>query len=75
LAKKTSISLIKCDVDSLTGHHIVPKPLFDIAKRNLENAQQHGLINSYYVFNAGDDLQLLLVHEKGESDISIHELA
>jgi fructose 1,6-bisphosphate aldolase/phosphatase len=54
--KKTTISLIKCDVGSLAGHHVVPKPLFKIAERNLENAQAKGIINSFYVFNAGDVL-------------------
>jgi fructose 1,6-bisphosphate aldolase/phosphatase len=73
--KKTTISLIKCDVGSLAGHHVVPKPLFKIAEKNLENAQAKGIINSFYVFNAGDDLELLMVHEKGEQNHTIHELA
>lgn len=75
VSKKTTISLIKCDVGSLAGHHIVPQPLFKIAERNLENAQAQGLINSYYVFNAGDDLELLMLHDKGEQNQLIHELA
>lgn len=33
------------------------------------------MINGYHVFNAGDDLELLMVHEKGESDAKIHKLA
>ncbi len=75
LPKKTTISLIKCDVGSLAGHHVVPSPLFKIAKKNLENAAAKGVINSFYVFNAGDDLELLMVHEKGEQNHMIHELA
>ena len=75
MARKTTISLIKCDVGSLAGHHIVPKPLFNIAEKRLKQAQEKGLINNYYVFNAGDDLELLMVHEKGESNHRIHKLA
>ncbi len=75
MPKKTTISLIKCDVGSLAGHHVVPPPLFKIAKRNMENAAAKGIINNYYVFNAGDDLELLMVHEKGEQNHIIHELA
>jgi len=75
MAIKTTISLIKCDVGSLAGHYIVPKPLLNIAEKNLKQAEETGLINSYYVFNAGDDLQLLMVHQKGESDPEIHRLA
>ncbi|MBS7632014.1 fructose 1,6-bisphosphatase [Candidatus Bathyarchaeota archaeon] len=75
MPRKTTISLIKCDVGSLAGHYTVPKPLLNIAEKNLKTAKDQNLINSYYVFNAGDDLQLLMVHEKGESNPQIHELA
>jgi fructose 1,6-bisphosphate aldolase/phosphatase len=75
VAKKTTVSLIKCDVGSLAGHHIVPKPLFVIAEKNMKQAAQKGLINNYFVFNAGDDLELLMVHEKGEHSHDIHKLA
>jgi fructose 1,6-bisphosphate aldolase/phosphatase len=75
LPKKTTISLIKCDVGSLAGHHVVPKPLFKIAEKNLDEATKNGLVNNFLVFNAGDDLELLMVHEKGEQSHDIHKLA
>jgi fructose 1,6-bisphosphate aldolase/phosphatase len=75
LPNKVTISIIKCDVGSLAGHHIVPKPLFDIAEKNLKKAVEKGVINNFYVFNAGDDLELLMVHEKGEQNKEIHKLA
>jgi len=75
MPKETTISLIKCDVGSLAGHHVVPKPLFNVAEKNLRKAKEEGLINNYYVFNAGDDLELLMVHEKGESNPEIHKVA
>jgi len=46
-----------------------------VAERCLSRAEKEGLINSHYVFNAGDDLQLLMVHEGGESNPEIHKLA
>lgn len=75
MGRKTTISLIKCDVGSLAGHHVVPKPLLDIAEKNLREAKKKGLINSYYVFNVGDDIELLMVHDMGESNTEIHRLA
>ncbi|NWG10144.1 fructose 1,6-bisphosphatase [Candidatus Bathyarchaeota archaeon] len=75
MSRKTTISLIKCDVGSLAGHHVVPQPLFKIAERNLQQASEKGLINNHIVFNAGDDLELLMVHEKGEANPDIHKLA
>jgi fructose 1,6-bisphosphate aldolase/phosphatase len=75
MAEKTTISVIKCDVGSLAGHHVVPKPLLKIGEKRLKQAKESGLINSYYVFNAGDDLELLMVHRKGEDNPEIHKLA
>ncbi len=72
---KTTVSVIKCDVGSLAGHHVVPQPLFNIAERKMKEAKETGLINSYFVFNAGDDLELLMVHTKGENNPEIHKLA
>lgn len=72
---KTTISVIKCDVGSLVGHHIVPEPLLEIAQNQLAKAKEAKLINSFYVFNAGDDLELLMIHEKGEGNSEIHTLA
>ncbi|HID61000.1 MAG TPA: fructose 1,6-bisphosphatase [Hadesarchaea archaeon] len=75
MPEKTTISLIKCDVGSLAGHHVVPSPLKNIAEKSMQNAEKEGLINSHYVFNAGDDLELLMVHRKGENNPEIHKLA
>jgi fructose 1,6-bisphosphate aldolase/phosphatase len=72
---KTTISIIKCDVGSLAGHHTVPEPLLNIGEKRLREAQETGLINSRYVFHAGDDLELLMVHQKGENNPEIHKLA
>jgi fructose 1,6-bisphosphate aldolase/phosphatase len=68
VTRKVTISIIKCDVGSLAGHHIVPKPLFDIAEKNLKTAMNEGVINNFFVFNAGDDLELLMAHELGEQN-------
>ena len=75
MAEKTTISIIKCDVGSLAGHHTVPAPLLNIGEKRLQEAQKSGLINSHYVFHAGDDLELLMVHQKGENNPDIHKLA
>jgi len=75
MGQKTTISVIKCDVGSLAGHHIVPKPLLDIGEKRLKEAQKKGLVNSFYVFHAGDDIELLMVHNKGEDNSDIHKLA
>jgi len=75
MPEKTTISIIKCDVGSLVGHHTVPEPLLNVGEKNLQEAQKSGIINSHYVFHAGDDLELLMVHQKGEGNPEIHKLA
>jgi fructose 1,6-bisphosphate aldolase/phosphatase len=75
MPRKTTVPIIKCDAGSLAGHHVVPKPLCNIAEKNLKVAVEEGIINSYYVFHAGDDLQLLMIHDEGESNPEIHKLA
>ncbi|MEM2369879.1 MAG: fructose-1,6-bisphosphatase [Candidatus Bathyarchaeia archaeon] len=75
MGRRTTISVIKCDVGSLVGHHVVPKPILDIAEKNMREAKKRGSINSYYVFNVGDDVELLMVHDMGESNAEIHQIA
>jgi fructose 1,6-bisphosphate aldolase/phosphatase len=41
----------------------------------MKKATKEGIINNYYVFNAGDDLELLMAHDKGEQNKEIHKLA
>jgi len=72
---KVTISLIKADVGSLAGHHVVHPKQIEVAKKKLQKAKEDGLIIDYYVFNAGDDLELLMTHRKGESSPEIHGLA
>jgi fructose 1,6-bisphosphate aldolase/phosphatase len=72
---KTTVSLIKADIGSIAGHSVVAKPLIDIANKMMKKAQNSGIINSFFVFNAGDDLELLMTHYKGENNPEIHKLA
>lgn len=70
-----TISLIKADVGSLCGHHIVHPKQIEVAQEFLEKAKVRGIVLDYYVFNCGDDLELLMTHEEGENSQRIHELA
>jgi len=72
---KITVSVIKADIGSLAGHHKVIPEQIEYAKKKLEEAKSKKLIIDYYVFNAADDLELLMTHDKGENNSSIHELA
>lgn len=72
---KTTVSVIKADVGSLAGHHVVHPEQIEVAKQSLAKAKKSGLIVDYHVFNCGDDLELAMTHHKGENNSKIHELA
>jgi len=72
---RITISLIKADVGGWVGHSTVHPKQLELAKQKLQEAKEGGLIIDYFVFNAGDDLELLMTHTRGESDPEIHKLA
>ncbi|MEM3737146.1 MAG: fructose-1,6-bisphosphate aldolase/phosphatase [Candidatus Bathyarchaeia archaeon] len=72
---RTTLSLIKADVGSLAGHHVVHPKQLAHAEKLLEEAKMGGLIVDYRVFNCGDDLELLMSHQRGENNPQIHEFA
>jgi len=73
--EKITVSLIKADVGGFPGHSTVRAELKDKAKERMEKAKREGLLVSYHVLNAGDDLQLLMSHRKGVDSPDIHGLA
>jgi fructose 1,6-bisphosphate aldolase/phosphatase len=72
---RVTISLIKADVGSVVGHHVVHPKQIELARERLEEAKKRGLLIDCYVFSCGDDLELLMTHTKGENNPEIHELA
>jgi len=72
---RTTISVIKADVGSIAGHHMVHPDQMATATKILAEAKQKGLIIDFYVANVGDDLQLIMTHTKGPDNPDIHGLA
>jgi fructose 1,6-bisphosphate aldolase/phosphatase len=75
LSGKTTVSVIKADIGSLAGHHIVHEDCLKLASEAMENAKNSELIVDYRVTHCGDDLELIIGHKKGENSSEIHELA
>lgn len=72
---KITISLIKADVGGYPGHASVHPKLIETAKNELVRAIKDGLIKDFHVMGAGDDLELLMSHNKGVDSEIIHKLA
>lgn len=72
---KVTVSIIKADVGSLVGHHIVHPRQIEVAKQSMEKAKRSEIISDFYVTHVADDLELIMTHRKGENDTKVHELA
>ena len=74
-SQKVTVSVIKADVGSYPGHGMVHPKQIEVAHASLDKARKDGLIVDFFVTHAGDDLELIMTHRKGEDDKLIHELA
>ncbi|QKQ99883.1 fructose 1,6-bisphosphatase [Metallosphaera tengchongensis] len=72
---RTTVSVIKADIGSLAGHHVVHPDTMAAANRVLAEAKRQGIILDYYITNVGDDLELIMSHTRGELDSKVHEVA
>ncbi len=72
---KITISVIKADIGGWPGHSRVHPELVKTAEKELSKAKEEGRIIDFYVAQAGDDLQLIMTHEKGVDSSEIHGLA
>jgi fructose 1,6-bisphosphate aldolase/phosphatase len=72
---RVTVSVIKADVGSYPGHVTVHPKQIEVARTSLEKAKREGLIVDYFVTHAGDDLELIMSHRKGENNRHVHELA
>lgn len=74
-SRKVTVSVIKADVGSYPGHGTVHPKQMEVARSSLERAQKEGLIVDFFVTHAGDDLELIMTHNRGENNARVHELA
>ncbi|MEB3787309.1 MAG: fructose-1,6-bisphosphatase [Desulfurococcales archaeon] len=72
---RVTLSVIKADIGSLAGHHKVHPDTILAASRVLVEAKKKGVIKSFYVTHVGDDLQLIMTHDKGVDSPEVHETA
>lgn len=71
---KTTISIIKADIGSVGGHIKTSDEIMDLCKKKLSEEKGKLLIDCY-VTRCGDDVELLMTHERGVDAKEIHSLA
>ncbi len=72
---KVTLSVIKADIGGYVGHSGMHPRLMEVAEEELRKAKEAGVIMDFHVLRVGDDLQLIMTHEKGVENGEIHKLA
>jgi fructose 1,6-bisphosphate aldolase/phosphatase len=72
---KTTLSIIKADIGGYPGHSAVHPDLIKLANEKLAESKKSGAIIDYFVGRCGDDLDLILTHDKGVDNEGIHKIA
>jgi fructose 1,6-bisphosphate aldolase/phosphatase len=71
---KTTLSVIKADIGSIGGHLM---PSEEVLERVTDVVESAGgtLLEDHYISYTGDDIAILMTHERGVGDEQIHKLA
>jgi len=70
-----TLSVIKADIGGYVGHSESHPDVLAKADECLTKAKKDGLLIDYHVTKCGDDLQLIMTHQRGEENEEIHKLA
>jgi len=72
---KVTLSVIKADIGGYVGHSESHPNVIAKAQECLNKAKKDGLLIDCQATKCGDDLQLIMTHEKGAGNYEIHKLA
>jgi fructose 1,6-bisphosphate aldolase/phosphatase len=70
----TNLSVIKADVGSIGGHVAPSKRLLGTIEQYVDDGRD-GLLSDYFIAATGDDIAILMVHDKGVGNEEVHRLA
>ena len=70
-----TVSAIKADIGGYVGHSAMHPDILALGQEELDKACQRGLLVDAHATHCGDDLFLIMTHERGENDEEIHRLA
>jgi fructose 1,6-bisphosphate aldolase/phosphatase len=72
---KVTLSVIKADVGGYVGHSESHPDVIAKANECLAKAKKEGLLIDCQATKCGDDLQLIMTHNKGTGSYDVHKLA
>jgi len=74
MATKITISDIKADIGGFVGHSSMHPDIMELANDELKKAKGNKIVD-FFVARVGDDLHLIMTHNKGVDSPQIHGLA
>ena len=73
--KKITLSVIKADVGGMVGHCSSHPDMLALAKKHVDDAIARGLLVDGQVLHVGDDVELIMTHNRGENNAKVHQFA
>lgn len=70
---KLTLSVIKADIGSVGGHIAPSEKLLRTVRDTI--VLSRNLIRDHYISHTGDDIAILMTHDRGVGDREIHKLA
>jgi fructose 1,6-bisphosphate aldolase/phosphatase len=70
-----TVSVIKADIGGMVGHSSSHPEILALGREEMERARQRGLLIDHHVSYCGDDMFLVMTHDRGENNVDVHRLA
>jgi fructose 1,6-bisphosphate aldolase/phosphatase len=70
-----TISSIKADIGGYVGHSASHPDILAVGNEELQKAKQSGLLIDFHVSYCGDDMFLIMTHDRGIDNEEVHKLA
>ncbi|MDA0302659.1 MAG: fructose-1,6-bisphosphate aldolase/phosphatase [Chloroflexi bacterium] len=70
-----TLSVIKADIGGWVGHSSMHPEILDVGKERMAQAVQSGLLIDGQAHACGDDMFLVMSHDRGEDSTDVHEYA
>jgi fructose 1,6-bisphosphate aldolase/phosphatase len=70
-----TLSVIKADIGGMVGHSSMHPDILDHGRTQLEQGVQNGLLIDGQAHACGDDLFLIMSHDRGQDDETLHKFA
>ena len=72
---KITLSILKADVGSVGGHTKPTDKMLDVVQADTREAINKGLLLDAFISHTGDDIAILMSHQRGPDNVDVHQFA